>query len=80
MLSDGTDAHNFSTGLAEALEWVAWACNPTDDDECWFCRQELEEEDLIKCNKCTYGHCKSCMATSKAGEGLCKFCNYCQNS
>jgi hypothetical protein len=66
-------------GLAEAMEWIVWACGSQSamEEECWFCRnQDVEEDALIECSACMHKHCPSCIRTS-AGQRMCEFCFYC---
>lgn len=62
-------------GIAEALDWMVWACNPTET-ECWFCRNE-ETVALQPCSNCGRKHCASCLQKTDTSL-LCKFCFYCK--
>ena len=67
-------------GLEAAMEWVNWAVgnSPLSKEECWFCRhQDVDEEDLVKCQSCSHPHCRNCLAQT-GSSSLCKFCYYCR--
>lgn len=66
-------------GITEGLEWITWACSTShDNDECWYCRnQDIDEDQLVACARCTHNHCKSCITTGPNGATFCLICFYC---